>query len=147
MPADAGARADVEPDGSAPYRAALLDWMACAVRGRSEPAGAKFSIPYTTAYTLLRGGPRVEAFDALDEGARELAARIEVRTDPALGESEFALLAGGEELARVDAARGSPEHPLAAEELRAKVRDLAGERLDGVLDDGARPAAELLATL
>ena len=27
-----------EPDGSAPYRAALLDWMACAVRGRSEPA-------------------------------------------------------------------------------------------------------------
>ena len=25
-------------DGAAPYRAALLDWMACAVRGRSEPA-------------------------------------------------------------------------------------------------------------
>src|SRR4051794_41219429 len=30
----AGARAD----RLAPYRAALLDWMACAVRGRSEPA-------------------------------------------------------------------------------------------------------------
>ena len=27
-----------EPDRSAPYRAALLDWMACAVRGRAEPA-------------------------------------------------------------------------------------------------------------
>src|SRR5215218_7714045 len=26
------------PHGLAPYRAALLDWMACAVRGRSEPA-------------------------------------------------------------------------------------------------------------
>ena len=63
--------------------------------------------------------------------------RIEVRTDRALGESEFALLAGDEELARVDAARGSPEHPLGAEALRAKVRDLAGERLDGVLDDPA----------
>src|SRR4051794_33047549 len=32
--APAGARAD----RFAPYRAALLDWMACAVRGRSEPA-------------------------------------------------------------------------------------------------------------
>ena len=43
--------------------------------------------------------------------AQELAARISVRTDPDLGESEFALLAGDEELARVDAARGSPLHP------------------------------------
>jgi 2-methylcitrate dehydratase PrpD len=108
------------------------------------PLQAKFSIPYTTAYTLLHGGPRVDAFDALDDAVRQLAAGIEVRTDAALGESEFALLAGGEELARVDAARGSPEHPLEADELRAKVRDLAGERLDGVFDDAGRPAVELL---
>jgi 2-methylcitrate dehydratase PrpD len=109
------------------------------------PLQAKFSIPYTTAYTLLHGGPRVDAFDALDDAARQLASRIAVRTDAALGESEFALVAGDEERARVDAARGSPEHPLGAEELRAKVRDLAGERLDGVLDDAERPAVELLA--
>ena len=75
------------------------------------------------------------------------ASTIEVRTDPALGESEFALLADGRELARVDAARGTPQHPLSAGDLRAKVRDLAGSRLDGVLDDAARPAAELLAAL
>ena len=39
-------------------------------RRRSQ---AKFSIPYTTAYTLLHGGPRVDAFGALDDaraGAR-----------------------------------------------------------------------------
>ena len=109
------------------------------------PLQAKFSIPYTTAFTLLHGGPRVDAFAALDPAARELAARIEVRTDPALGESEFALLAGDEELARVDAARGSPEHPLAADELRAKVRDLAGDRFDELDDDA--PAGELLTRL
>jgi 2-methylcitrate dehydratase PrpD len=107
------------------------------------PLQAKFSIPYTTASTLLHGGPRVDAFAALDDEARRLAARIEVRTDRGLGESEFALLAGDEELARVDAARGSPEHPMEPEDLRAKVRDLAGERLDGVLDDDAAPAASL----
>ena len=79
------------------------------------PLQAKFSIPYTTAFTLLHGGPRVDDFAALDDAAQELAERIEVRTDPALGESEFALLAGDEELARVDAARGSPQHPLSPE--------------------------------
>ena len=59
------------------------------------PLQAKFSIPYTTAYTLLHGGPRVDAFDALDDAVRELASRIEVRTDRAFGESEFALLGRG----------------------------------------------------
>src|SRR5215210_7251101 len=111
------------------------------------PLQAKFSIPYTTAYTLLHGGPRVDAFAAVDDHVRELARRIEVRTDPALGESEFALLAGDDELARVDAARGSPAHPLGPEELRAKVCELAGERLDGALDDDAAPARALLARL
>jgi 2-methylcitrate dehydratase PrpD len=111
------------------------------------PLQAKFSIPYTTAYTLLRGAPRVDAFDALDDEARELARGVAVRTSTALGESEFALLAGDEELARVDAARGSPEHPLTPVALRAKVHDLAGDRLDGALDDPADPAAALLERL
>ena len=46
---------------------------------------------------------------------------------------------------RVDAARGSPQHPLTDEQLGAKVRSLAGIRLDGALDHPARPAAEVLA--
>jgi 2-methylcitrate dehydratase PrpD len=135
------------PDGDLLVLAHPVSRQAAGYDDVETPLEAKFSIPYTTAYTLLHGGPRVDAFDALDDDARTLAARIEVRTDRALGESEFALLAGGEELARVDAARGSPEHPMTAEELRAKVRDLAGTRLDGVLDDVARPAAELLANV
>ena len=68
-----------------------------------------------------------------------------MRTDAALGESEFALLAGDEELARVDAARGSPQHPLSPEELAAKVHDLAGDRFDDLADD--EPAAELIARI
>src|SRR5215210_5419165 len=37
-PRTAGRPAQHAGDPLAPYRAALLDWMACAVRGRSEPA-------------------------------------------------------------------------------------------------------------
>ena len=138
-------RAGEVPDGPLVVLAHPVSRQAAGYDDVETPLQAKFSIPYTTASTLLHGGPRVETFEALDHATRELAARIEVRTDAALGESEFALLAGDDELARVDAARGSPEHPLGAEELRAKVRDLAGVRLDGALDDPARPAAELLA--
>src|SRR4051812_49252312 len=37
-PGAPAARTAGGPDGLAPYRTALLDWMACAVRGRSEAA-------------------------------------------------------------------------------------------------------------
>ncbi len=132
------------PEGPLVVHAHPVSRQAAGYDGVETPLQAKFSIPYTTAYTLLYGGPRVDAFGALDDDAREVASRIEVRTDPELGESEFALLAGDEELAHVDAARGAPEHPMSVEALGAKVHDLAGERLDGVLDDAERPAAELL---
>jgi 2-methylcitrate dehydratase PrpD len=108
---------------------------------------AKFSIPYTTAYTLLHGPPRVESFATLDEDAQALAERITVETDPALGESEFRLLACHRELGHVLAARGSPQQPLSEDELAGKVRELAGARLDGVLDDLDRPAADVVARL
>jgi 2-methylcitrate dehydratase PrpD len=140
-------RADGVPDSPIVVLAHPVSRQAAGYDDVETPLQAKFSIPYTTAYTLLHGGPRVDAFEAVDNDVRRLASRIEVRTDRALGESEFALLAGDEELARVDAARGSPEHPLAAEDLRAKVRDLAGERLDGALEDDAAPAAQLLEAL
>ena len=138
-------RVGAVPEGEIVVLAHPVSRQAAGYDDVETPLQAKFSIPYTTAFTLLHGGPRVDSFAAIDESVRRVASTIEVRTDPALGESEFALLADGEELARVDAARGSPEHPLAEEELSAKLRDLAGDRLDGALDDDARPAAELLA--
>ena len=94
---------------------------------------------------LAIGGPRVDDFAALDSETQTLAERITVRTDDALQESEFALLAGDEELARVDAARGSPQHPLCPSELQDKVHDLAGDRFDDLADD--EPAAELISRI
>jgi 2-methylcitrate dehydratase PrpD len=109
---------------------------------------AKFSIPYLVAYTLLRGEPTPASFDAVDREARALAAaRVRVRTDPALLESEARLTLDGELAARVEAARGSPGRPLTPDQLAGKVRSLAGERLDGLVDDDARPARAVLAAL
>jgi 2-methylcitrate dehydratase PrpD len=114
----------------------------------ATPLQAKFSIPYLTAFTLLHGTPEVASFAGVDAAARVLAAeRVGVRTDASLGESEFALLAGDVELARVRAARGSPQRPLDGSQLAAKVRGLVGSRLDGALEDPAVPAADVLAAL
>ena len=106
---------------------------------------AKFSIPYLTAYSLLRGAPTVAAFAGLDAEVREAARTVRVETDAALLESEAVLTRGGEEVARVEAAIGSPRNPMTAERLRQKGRDLAGDRLEGAPEDPERPAAELLA--
>ncbi|MDQ3936267.1 MAG: MmgE/PrpD family protein, partial [Actinomycetota bacterium] len=104
---------------------------------------AKFSIPYLTAYTLMRGAPTVETFRAVDEEVRAAARGVTVRTDPSLGEPEAIL--DGE--TRVEAAVGSPRKPMTEERLAAKLQALAGDRLDGALDDPERPAAELAARL
>jgi 2-methylcitrate dehydratase PrpD len=110
----------------------------------SDGLQAKFSIPYLVAYTLLHGPPTVPSFAALDSEALEGVARVEVTTDASLLESEARLEAGGRELARVEAALGSPARPMSAAQLADKVTSLAGESLDGALDDLDRPAAELL---
>jgi len=138
-------RVDGVPDGPITVLAHPVSRQAAGYNGVETPLQAKFSIPYTTAFTLLHGGPRVDDLAALDPEVQQLAERITVETDPALGESEFALLAGDEELARVDAARGSPQHPLSEPDLRAKVHDLAGDRFDDIAD--ATPAVELLTRL
>jgi 2-methylcitrate dehydratase PrpD len=107
---------------------------------------AKFSIPYLTAFTLLYGPPTLESFERVDPRSCELAATIEVRADGGLRESEAVLVdARGEELARVGAALGSPERPLDAAALEAKLAGLARPELAHVLDELDRPAAELLA--
>jgi 2-methylcitrate dehydratase PrpD len=118
-------------------QAAALD----AVRDGLE---AKFSIPYLTAYALLRGAPAVEAFDGVDPAAAAFGARIAVRTDRSLACDEALLEVDGVVVARVGAPRGCPANPLDAGELRAKVRALAGDALTGVLDDPRRPAQILL---
>lgn len=109
---------------------------------------AKFSIPYTVAYTLLHGAPGVDGFESLDPEVQRLASSIEVRIDDALGEAEAILDwegAGRPIRVRVETARGSPQRPLGDDSLREKLHGLAGSRFDGILEDLARPAAEILA--
>jgi 2-methylcitrate dehydratase PrpD len=144
---DCALHAGAAPDGAITVRAHPVSRQAAGYDDVATTLEAKFSIPYTTAHTLLHGAPRVESFAALDEDVQALAKRITVETDPALAESEFRLLAGDRELAHVLAARGSPQQPLSEDELSGKVRSLAGERLDGALDDLDRPAADVLARL
>jgi 2-methylcitrate dehydratase PrpD len=106
---------------------------------------AKFSLPYTTAVTLLRGAPGVGDFRAVDPEVVELASRhVQVCTDAGLAESEAVLVAEGLDPVRVEAALGSPLRPMGKDALEDKLRGLVGDRLDGVLDDAARPARSLL---
>jgi 2-methylcitrate dehydratase PrpD len=132
------------PDGELTVVAHPVSRQAAAYDDVATPLEAKFSIPYTTAFTLLHGEPGVDAFAAVDDEARELARRVRVRMDPSLAESELALLAGGTELARVHAARGSPERPMSAEQLAAKVGALAGDRLEAAFSGDQRPVEWVL---
>lgn len=104
---------------------------------------AKFSIPYTVAYTLLFGPPELKAFVGVDDDVRRAAQEIDVVTDPEFLESE-AVVVMGTVRTRIEAAIGSPQRPMDAAALASKVRLLAGERLDGVLDDAERPARDLV---
>jgi 2-methylcitrate dehydratase PrpD len=108
---------------------------------------AKFSIPYTVAYTLLYGAPSSpSAFERLDEAARALArARVEIRLDESLPENGAVLTVDGREPVRVDAAMGSPAHPMSAEQLEAKLAVLGAAHLARLVSDPATPAREVVA--
>lgn len=110
----------------------------------SDGLEAKFSIPYTVAFTLLYGPPGVHAFDSVDEDARKLAADVTVTADASLIESEAILRTPDGFEARVEAALGSPQRPMTPEQLAEKVGSLAGSALTGVLDDPNEPAKVLL---
>lgn len=105
---------------------------------------AKFSIPYTVAFTLLKGPPGISDFDAVDGEVAELATQIRVGTHAGLLESEARLVAPRGFEARVEAATGSPRKPMTSEQVRAKVASLAGAALDGVLDDPDQPGKVLV---
>jgi 2-methylcitrate dehydratase PrpD len=109
---------------------------------------AKFSIPYLVAFVVLHGEPRPESFDGVDAEARSLALkRVRLTTDESLGQAEAVIALNGDEVARVPASRGSPEAPMSADQLAEKCRLLAGDRLDGLLDDPDAPARVLLDAL
>lgn len=107
---------------------------------------AKFSLPYLAACSLLRGPPTLGELGTVDAEARALARdKISVRVDESLGEWEARLEIDGEVVARVEVALGSPQRPLDPGRFVAKIRELAGDRLDGAADDLTRPAGDLLA--
>jgi 2-methylcitrate dehydratase PrpD len=110
----------------------------------SDGLGAKFSIPYCVAHTITHGPPRVADFVAIDDDTVERSRQIHVGLDESLPEFGAVLMAGDDELARVPCPRGAPERPVSAAELAGKVADLAGGRLDGILDDLSAPAATAL---
>jgi 2-methylcitrate dehydratase PrpD len=132
------------PQASATVRVHPLAQAAAARGVPADGLEAKFSLPYTAAFALLRGAPGVSGFRAVDPEARDLATHVDVRTDPALGEmaARVETPAG---TALVEWPLGSPGRPMNAAALQRKVRELAGERLDGVLDDARFPAARLAA--
>jgi 2-methylcitrate dehydratase PrpD len=110
----------------------------------SDGLSAKFSIPYCVARTLLHGPPGVRDFAQVDLGVRERSRLVGVDVDGALPEFGAVLTAGGAEIARVSCPRGAPSRPAEASDLAAKLADLAGTRLDGILDDPGGPAASVL---
>jgi 2-methylcitrate dehydratase PrpD len=105
---------------------------------------AKFSIPYCVAHTLSQGPPRLRDFAAIDSGIRDLSRRINVDVDESLPEFGAVLTSSGDELARIPCPTGAPARPISASDLASKVADLAGDRLDGLLDRLDAPAATAL---
>jgi 2-methylcitrate dehydratase PrpD len=105
---------------------------------------AKFSIPYCVALAALHGTPGVGDFAAVDPEVLARSREIRVAVDPALPEFGAVLSLAGVELARVDCPRDSPARPAGEAELAAKLADLAGARLQGVLADPGAPAAAVL---
>ena len=111
----------------------------------SDGLQAKFSIPYTAAFALLRGAPGVADFRTVDERVRSFARQVAVQTDPALSEMEARVEIEDGSSAQVESPLGSPGRPMDDSARLRKIHDLAGHRLDGVLDDPAAPAVSVVA--
>jgi 2-methylcitrate dehydratase PrpD len=109
-----------------------------------DPLSAKFSIPYCVALTLAHGRPGVRDLASFDAAVAERSRLVEVVQDASLPEFGAVLAVAGEELARLPCPRGAPARPASAAELARKRADLAGERLDGVLEDLDLPASVAL---
>jgi 2-methylcitrate dehydratase PrpD len=110
----------------------------------SDGLSAKFSIPYCVAHTLTRGAPRAADFVQLDGGIVDRAASVSVSVDDSLPQWGTVLRLAGGDAVRLDGPRGAPGRPITAAELAGKVSDLAGDRLNGALDDPGTPAGYVL---
>jgi 2-methylcitrate dehydratase PrpD len=110
----------------------------------ADGLAAKFSIPYCVSHALAHGPPRVHDFAALDPQTRERSSRVSVAVDASLPEFGAVLSTGDRELVRIRCPQGAPERPASPADLAAKLSDLAGDRLAGVLDDLEAPAARAL---
>jgi 2-methylcitrate dehydratase PrpD len=108
---------------------------------------AKFSIPYTVAYTLLHGAPSAPScFRTVDEAARVLAReQVRVRVDEALPETGAQIELEGEPVASVETATGSPARPMTDEQLTAKLAALDAGHLRNMLKPRDLPASDLAA--
>jgi 2-methylcitrate dehydratase PrpD len=115
-------------------------WEPLAEKRRpTTPYGAKFSLPYCIALVLVEGQAGVDGFsEARTQDPRILAVAGKVRyvVDPSLpypqrftGHVRVELADGRVLEETQDAPRGSPERPLAPEELRAKFRANAARAL------------------
>ncbi len=107
---------------------------------------AKFSVPYTTAWAVLRGPPTVESFDLVDEEVRALAGGFVVGVDEQLDPNACRLewqADGRAQAVRIEQPRGSPARPLDDSQLHAKVRSLGAEALVDALADLSTPATQL----
>jgi 2-methylcitrate dehydratase PrpD len=110
----------------------------------ADGMSAKFSIPDCVAHTLIHGPPGVRDFTSIDDAARDGSRLVGVAVDASLPEFGAVLTLEGRELARVMSPRGAPERPVTANDLAAKIADLVGDRLRGVLRDLGAPAADAL---
>ncbi len=110
----------------------------------TDPLEGKFSIPYCVALAHVHGSVRLSHFTAVDPRVRDLARQVTVELDDTLPEFGAVLTCAGEELARVPSPAGSPMRPIGPSELAGKVRELAGDRLVGILDDLGAPAVRAL---
>jgi 2-methylcitrate dehydratase PrpD len=145
---DAAALARAAGVGAGPIlvRTHPLSLQAAPYRVPATPLEAKFSIPYTTAFTFLHGPPTVADFSELDHEVLHLAAEVKVDADPGLDQSETVLETADGRSFAVHAAIGSPERPMSDEQLRAKVRSLTSLPIEELVRDEVS-AADVLASL
>jgi 2-methylcitrate dehydratase PrpD len=115
----------------------------------ADPLEAKFSIPYTVAYTLLHGPPAdPSSFTAVDRSAAALAReRVRVELDDSLPQSAAVLSLNGAQLARVETALGSPNRPMSPERLGAKLSTLGAAHLRELVESPHTTARELEAAV
>jgi 2-methylcitrate dehydratase PrpD len=105
---------------------------------------AKFSIPYCVTHTLRNGPPGRHDFDELDPEVAERSGQVSVELDASLPEFGARVAGCAGALITIDSPAGSPARPVSPSHLAAKVADLAGDRLEGALEDLDRPATSLL---